>query len=443
MKRYILTVLSALLVLSSLASAQALRGSYFFETSLMRGKMNAAFAPQNNFVSLPLLGSAGSDSWSNVGLRHFVFPSGNEVRTFMHEGVSAESFLEGLPAEDPYLKSRFEMDLIGAGLRLGEKGFLTVSLGVAGDVSALVPNEFLRFAKTGADGSYPGPVVSGNTYGVLSVGYSYDLSQLVEGLRFGARIKLLSGLYAGSLDLRQANVRIQADEVAVSTDGGGYLVGMDWNNKKIQVGNFGLRGFGFGVDLGFEYQFKLDGFINGVNISASVNDLGRLGYKKDVHTLTTGASASFTGFQGINADYDFKANLDRVVDDFSRLADVSSSPASGYDCVLTPSIYAGLEIPFLQERMSVGVLYYQASGFKHVMASYNLSPLRWLNLSLNGTFLGARNTYGFYAEFIPKKWVGVFFGMEKASLKTNKQHIPIDNFTESACLGVNIVFGGK
>ena len=90
MKRYILTVLAALLVFSSLASAQALRGSYFFETSLMRGKMNAAFAPQNNYVSLPLLGSVASDSWSNVGLRQFVFPSGNEVRTFMLEGVSAE-----------------------------------------------------------------------------------------------------------------------------------------------------------------------------------------------------------------------------------------------------------------------------------------------------------------------------------------------------------------
>ena len=443
MKRYLLTALAAMLALSTLASAQMLRGSYFFETSLMRGKMNAAFAPQNNYVSVPLLGSAGSETWSNVGLRHFVFPSGTTNRTFMHESVPADTFLGQLPAEDPYLKSRFEMDVLGAGFQLGAKGFVTVSLSAAGTLDAVVPNEFLQFAKTGVDGSYPGPMASGQVYGVLSAGYSHDLSDLVDGLRIGGRIKLLSGIYAGDVDIQKLAVRIQEDEVAVSTAGGGYLVGMTWNDKKFKVGNFGLRGFGFAVDLGFEYRLKLDGFINGVNISASVNDLGRLGFKKDVSVLSSGASASYTGFQGIGEGYDLKTNLQRVVDDFGRLADISSSPAAGYDGVLTPSIYAGLEVPFLDEMMSVGALYYRVAGFDHVMASYNLSPFRWLNLSVNGTFLGARNTYGFYAEFIPKKWVGVFFGMEKASLKTNKQHIPIDNFTESACLGVNVVFGGK
>ena len=143
------------------------------------------------------------------------------------------------------------------------------------------------------------------------------------------------------------------------------------------------------------------------------------------------------------ADYDFKTNIDRVVDDFSRLADIESSSADSYQPVLTPSFYAGIEVPFLQERVSAGLLYYRAMNFNHLMVSCNVSPVSWLNLGLNGTFLGAADTYGFYAEFIPKKWVGVFFGVEKASLKTNKQYIPIDNFTQSACLGINVLFGGK
>ena len=443
MKKHIFTAVFLLLILAPALSAQALRGSYFFETSPQRGKLNAAFAPQVNYVSVPLLGAVGYDAFSNVGLGNFVFPSGGNLYTFLHENVPADTFLGKLPAEDPYYKGRMEMDLLGAGFRLGGDGFMTVGLSMTGEAYALLPGEFLRFAKQNENGSYPGPLVEGTTYGVLSLGYSHDLSALVEGLRIGGRIKLLAGLYAGSLNLSRLDVAIQADNVSVATQGEGYLAGATWNDKKIQFDNAGIRGIGAAVDLGIEYRLKLDGFINGVNLSASVNNLGKLGFNKGISMLTTGATASFSGLNGISSDYDFKGNLDRVVDDFSRLATISSSPADSYEPVFAPSIYAGVEVPFLREMMSVGVLYYRAMGFDHVMASYNVSPVSWLNIGINGTFLGAANTYGCYAEFIPKKWVGVFFGLEKASLKTNPQHIPIENFTESACLGVNIVFGGK
>ena len=443
MRRHIVTVVSLLLVLAPVLSAQALRGSYFFETSPQRGKLNAAFAPQVNYVSVPLLGAVGYDAFSNVGLGHFVFPSDGSLYTFLNENVPADTFLEKLPAEDPYYKGRMETDLLGAGFRLGGNGFMTIGLSVAGEGSALIPNEFLRFAKLNENGSYPGPYAEVNLYGILSLGYSHDLSALVEGLRIGGRVKLLSGIYAGRLNLNQLDVAIQADNVSVATQGDGYLAGAAWKDKKIQVDDIGIRGVGAAVDLGIEYRLKLDGFINGVNLSASVNNLGKLGYNKGVSLLTTGATASFDGLNGISGDYDFKGNLDRVADDFSRLADISSSPADSYSPSFSPSFHAGVEVPFLREMMSVGLLYYRAAGFDNLMVSYNVSPVRWLNLNVNGCFLGAADTFGCYAEFIPKKWVGVFFGIEKASLRTNSQHIPIENFTESACLGVNVVFGGK
>ena len=441
MKKHILTATFVLLTLSCAVSAQSLRGSYFFETSLQRGKLNAAFAPQNNYVSVPLIGSVGSDAVSNVGLANFIFPSGNAPYTFMHENVPASTFLGGLPEADPYLRARTEIDLLGGGFRVGERGYVTVALSAAAETEAIVPNEFLRFAKTGANGSYPGPRVNAFSYGIFSAGFSYDLGQLVEGLRIGGRIKLLGGLFAGELDLRQINLQLKSDKVAVSTDGGGYLAGLTWADKKIRLSeNKGLNGFGVAADLGFEYRLKLDGFINGVNLSASVNNLGTLSFNKNVTQLWTGATASFAGLNGINADYDFKTNLDRVVEDFSRLADIHNAEADGYSHVLEPTIYAGVEVPFLNEMVSAGLLYYRSMGFNHLMASANVSPVRWLNIGLNGTFLGAVNTYGVYAEFIPKKWVGVFIGLNKATLKTNRQLIPIENFTESGCFGVNVVF---
>ena len=441
MKKHILAATLMLLTFASVVSAQSLRGSYFFETSLQRGKLNAAFAPQNNYVSIPLLGSVGSDAYSNVGLGNFIFPSGNAPYTFMHENVSADTFLGKLPETDPYLRTMTELDLLGGGFRVGERGYVTVALSAAAETETIVPNEFLRFAKTGENGSYPGPKVNVCSYGILSAGFSYDLGQLVEGLRIGGRLKLLGGLLAGQLDLNQVTLRMQEDNLSVSTDGGGYLAGVEWTDKKFRFPDHkGLNGIGVAVDLGFEYRFKLDGFINGVNLSASVNNLGTLSFNKNVSQLTTGSTASFSGLNGISADYDFKANVDRVVDDFSRLANVSSSSVDSYSHVFEPTFYAGIEVPFLNEKVSAGLLYYRAMGFNNLMVSANVTPVRWLNVGLNGTFLGTRNTYGFYAEFIPKKWVGVFFGLNKATLKTNKQHLPIENFTESGCLGINVVF---
>ncbi|MBR5019822.1 MAG: hypothetical protein IKX53_09345 [Bacteroidales bacterium] len=457
MKKQIFAVALVLLSFASALSAQSLRGSYFFETSLQRGKLNAAFAPQNNFyVSIPLLGSVGNDACSNIGLGNFIFPNGNASYTFMHENVPAETFLGKLPETDPYLRTRTELDLLGGGFKVGQYGYATVAVSAAVESETIIPNEFLYFAKTGKNGSYPGPKVKANSYGILSLGYSHDLSALVEGLRIGGRVKLLGGLYAGDLDFNQMSVHLPGetadvtdnpvvlsgpDNLTVSTDGGGYLAGLKWADKNIRpVEGKSLNGFGVAVDLGFEYRLKFDGFISGINVSASVNNLGTMRYDKNVSLLLTGATATYTGFGEISADADFKTTLDQVVADFSRLADVSTSPVEHYQPVITPSYYAGLEIPFFNEMFSAGVLYYKAMGFDNLMVSANVSPVSWLNIGLNGNFLGAADTYGFYAEFIPKKWVGIFCGMDFSSLKTNRNYIPIENCTQSACLGINFVW---
>ena len=219
---------------------------------------------------------------------------------------------------------------------------------------------------------------------------------------------------------------------------------MKFANKKIRHGNIGINGIGVAFDLGFEYRIKLDGFINGINISASANDLGgKINFNKAVSKLSTGASASYTGLGDLSGDRDLKADIDRIVKDFSELTNISSSEGGSYSHAISPSYYAGIEVPFLNEMVSLGALYYRTMGFNNLMVSCNVSPARWLNLGINGNFMGAANTYGFYAEFIPKKWVGIFFGFDTSSLKTNRQYIPIENFTQSSCLGINVLFGGR
>ena len=85
MKRLVWMILLPLTVLSETASAQS-RGSYFFENSLLRSKLNPAFAPKTDYASLPGVGSLSVDMASNVGLKNFIFPQGDVNYLFLSDG---------------------------------------------------------------------------------------------------------------------------------------------------------------------------------------------------------------------------------------------------------------------------------------------------------------------------------------------------------------------
>ncbi len=442
-KQYLIAAL-VLLATTALAYGQPLRGSYFFETSVVRGKMNPAFAPQNNYVAIPLVGGISLDDASNVGLKNFIYPSGNKAYTFLNEAVSSQDFLSALPVDDPFLTERLDIDVLSAGFGIGKNGFLSVGLSIVEDAGLTLPTELLRFAKVGGSADITGLGLNVGSYGQLSVGYSHDLGDVAEGLHVGGRVKLLAGVIGADMTLDRINIKTGTDQLSVSTSGTGYLAALKYDEKDgFGMGNAGINGMGVAVDLGVEYRIKLDGFVNGVNLSASVCDLGALNFNKNVTTLTASGSASFAGLNGIDSDYDFSTNLDNVISDFENLANFKSQSGGNFSYKVTPTVLAGVEAPFLGEKMSLGLLYWNTRGRSNVMASYNLSPVRWFNLGLNCTFVGPALSYGFYAEFIPKKSVGLFFGMDTASLKTNSKGIAVNNLTQSACFGLNIVFGGK
>ena len=444
MKRNLLTAV-ILLSLPILACAQS-RGSYFFENSLMRSKLNAAFAPKSTYISVPVLGSASVDAASNVGLGNFIFQKRRDMYTFLNEDIDATMFFRQLPDSDPYLAERIETDLLGGGMPWGEHGYATVSLSVVENGSVSIPLELLRFAKLGRNADthswdIPGPDVALNGYLSLAAGYSHDFSPLVEGLRAGARVKLLVGLAAAGLQVDRLSADIEEDAFRIGATGSGHLSGILYQpDNGFHWGGFGLRGLGGAIDLGVEYRLPLDGFFSGVNVSASVNDLGFLWFNRSLTGLSANKSFSFSGFQDFGGD-DMQAQIDRVIGDFQDLTHFDTTGGDPFVQTLTPSIYAGAETTFLDEIMHVGLLYYRTVGHHNLMASYGVSPFEWLNLGVNWTFLGPASRFGFFAEYIPKKYVGLFFGMERASFKRNSSHLAIGNFTDSFSFGLNVLFG--
>ena len=310
MKRYLLSAV-LLLSLPVLLAAQS-RGSYFFENSLLRSKLNAAFAPQVRYVSVPVLGSTSVDIASNVGLGNFLFPYHNKTFTFLNDNISADTFFSKLPDKDPYVTARVETDLLGGGMPVGKNGYATVSLSVVGGGNAVLPTDLLRFAKLGRTADTQQWDMAGlqgsiYRYASLAAGYSHDLGALVEGLRIGGRVHLLVGLSAAEVNLDRISVRMNENLVSVNLDGDGRLSGYEYmlqdsfswrslSKRMIVFSDIGLRGIGTAIDLGVEYRLPLGGFFESVNLSASVNDLGFLWFNRKIKDLSYDGSFAFSGF---------------------------------------------------------------------------------------------------------------------------------------------------
>ena len=441
MKRAILFATFLLICCAPFASAQS-RGSYFFENSLMRSKLNPAFAPMTTYISVPVIGSLGVDVASNVGLGNFIFPARGKSYSFLNDNISSDTFLSKLPRRDPYVQERIESDLLGAGMSVGDKGYATVSLSVVESGRAVIPGDLLRFAKVGESGGYDAFDNLGlNMAGYLSLGagFSYDLSDFVTGLRAGARVKLLVGIAAANFQMQQLDLEINRERVAVNALGSGALSGINYADDKFSFGGIGLRGIGAAIDLGASYWLPLEGFFDGIEFSASVCDLGAISFNRRLTNLSYNDSFSFTGISDLSGN--LNEELQRLMNELQGLTQFETSEGKAFGYKLSPSIHVGAMAPFYHDMFNVGLLYYHTVGHSNLMAAFNASPFDWLNLGINWTFIGPASRFGFYAEYIPRKYVGFFFGMERASWRHNSDHLAIGNFTDSFSLGLNVLFG--
>lgn len=444
MKRTLWSILLLLTAFSGLSSAQP-RGSYFFESALLRNRFNPAFAPKSDYASLPIVGNFRLETASNVGLKNFIFPQGETNYLFLNDHVPADVFLGELPRKDPYLHERLETDLFGYGMRIGRGGYATLGLSLVEEGGFVLSGDLLRFAKAGSAGvaqeTFPGGTAQFAGYAALTGGYSRDLGELLAGLRAGVRIKLLLGLAAADFSVDQIGLQFGQDQIAASTHGNGVLSGIGYDGGGLSFPGFKPGNLGAAVDLGVAWTLPLDGPapLSSLELSASLGNLGFIRYRHHLSALTLDGRFSFAGIPDFSGD--LRAQFEQIAHDFKELAHIESSEGQPFRYVLQPDIYIGATARLLQDKANAGLLYYHTLGHGNLMIAFGGSPFAWLNLGANYTFLGPAGRLGIQAEFIPKKYVGFFCGVERASWRRNTSHIPIRNFTDSFSFGINVLFG--
>ena len=432
MKRNNIIIMAVLLMMPFVAGAQALKGSYFIDNSLNRNKMNPAFAPRTNYFQMPAMGNLYAGVMSNLDVPTFLYPMNGELVTFLNSQVSVDQFERRL-ANHPHADAEASTNLINFGFYTKQHSFWTFDLGIKAGLDVDLPADLFIFLKKGTgttDQSYN--IANVNAYATASVqaalGYSRDI---MKGLRVGAKVRFIAPVAYAALNLENVRLTTSQEKWTVETEG--YLhaavqgleteipagettpeIGFDLNRM---LQNKVLAGFGYSVDLGAEYVLDLPGtFFDGISVSAAVTDLGLVRYNKNaVSSFSTQGKIDWVGFQDVSMD-NFESAIDDFTDKAKDIINLKQEESESLIRSTMPNVYLGVEVPFLRKAMSVGLLY--SGRFSHsyyrneLTASLNITPLKWLALGVNYSFLNTARTIGGILELTPRKGVNLYLGFD-------------------------------
>lgn len=457
------------MLLPLMAGAQALKGSYFLDNSLLRNRMNPAFVPRANYFSIPVISNFGLGVYGNIGPADFLYPKNGELYTYLNQNVSVREFSKNLPKR-PVLDLDVDTDILNFGFFTAKDSFWSFDLGLRVDGQIGLPRDLFIFSKQGM--AEPDQVYSLKGFDIFqtsslyaSVGHSHDFSWLVKGLKVGGKFRVFVPFEHIGLSLGESALALGQDAWKVNTDAYGVVAAsfMTLNPDALNgdseadfltmnTSNIGPAGFGFSFDIGAEYKLQLGTVVDGLTFSISALDLGSYMFKKDyVQGFESKGEAVYEGMKDIEIGGDTKMDetVDALMDEFMALANLKESENPRYSSIGTRAkLYAGVEYPFLKDKMSVGLLYSGKFGYSKPISdltlSYNLNPNKWFNLSLNWSFLNAWKTLGWMMEFTPKAGVNFFIGSDYTFFEIMPDiPVPVDKLWMNARFGLSFMIGNK
>jgi hypothetical protein len=426
MKRTFL-ILAGLLTAVLGASAQnAFRGGYFMDGYLNAHKMNPALCPNQSYFGIGV-GNIDAQTQSNLGISTLFTPDGRGgLDSFLSENVSAQEFLGKLKKYNTE-NINAEVDIFNLGFWNSKDQFHNLSISVNVIESGAVPYDVFRFLKTGtADGStysLAGLGLRARAYGQIAYGISFPVG---ETIRIGGKVKGLVGLAYADMRFDRFDVTLNSDRWSVASEGRLLTSNLpvSHSSQPVSVGEIfefdelnwrSLRpsGFGAAIDLGSTWDI-----LPWLQLSASVTDLGFLGWKMD--KAVTDGSWEYTGLDeihfGENDDFDTQmSNKMRQLKELTRFRYGSSGSALDF---LPATFYVGAKA-HPNDWFSAGLLgtfrSERAYSWAELRAALNLEPADWFGISFSGA----------YGSFGPKlcsalnlripNFLAFFFGAEMSS----------------------------
>lgn len=470
-----LLLLLGVVVMSCTVTAQTSQSLYFMNLQ-QRNTLNPALAtPGRTYVGLPGITGISLRVDNNFLSLSELFMDGiisDSTFVFLEPGGDTGSFLAGL-ATDNSLEPQAAVQLFGLAFTVGDDLKFTLDITDRVDASFVLPGDIIRLV-IGGDEGYMGQDLDLSSlranmmyYHEIGLGASKNIT---GKLRAGARLLLLSGVASfhmtnngitltvnddnthtvdADLSLRvSAPVTFLRDEYDgvidhVRLDEGRFENSRQWVSYVSAAANPGL-----GFEAGAEYRFN-DMFA----VSAAINDLGFIKWKRDRSEIHTTATFSFNGLtmQDVrDGSLTFDELINWTGDSIQNSIDLSESPGiytsylpfcltAGFSFTPVKSFTAGLlsQTRFVEgevhEALTLSGNYNLGSIFSATLA-YTMANRRYDNL---GFGLAARGGFfQFYAlvDNMPLNWTRMTSGEKSYSVPVNMNMI-------HARLGVNFIFG--
>ncbi len=431
MKKLLLLGICLSCLFPATMQAQYMRSSYFMEGC--GTLLNPAIQPGRGYVGLPVLGSLTAEVSSNaLGVRDVidVFDSDGEF-------YNNDKFYNRLKDMNE-LSVNLRTDVVSFGFHSG-KGFWSFNAGTRVDVDATIPKtmfDYLR--KTSKDDFTWGDntvfhiqdeKLRLNAYIEIGAGYSRVIT---DRLTIGGKAKLLLG--AGNMNLRINELHISGktagldSEFQLKSDASleasvkgleleeenGYVTDIDYNN-------FGISGYGGGVDLGASYRV-----MDNLTLSAAIIDLGFISWSKS-------ATQTAESNKDIAVNKDNYGEFTEVLD--FDLFGLQKKENGSRTTSLSPTLVLGGEYGFLNDKLGVGLLsttrFGQLKTYSELTLSANYRPNTLINATLSYSMLKGGKTFGFAIKAGP-----LMLATDYLFLGNNSKHV-------NAHIGLSIPLGRK
>jgi outer membrane protein OmpA-like peptidoglycan-associated protein len=466
MKKILFSITMLIVTVTGVFS-QDVHSIYFLDEWSQRHTLNASFAPEYGYFSLPVFGGIQLGLSSNTGLSNYIYPvspldplySKNQFTTFLNSSVDGNQFLSTLPSM-VNINQSMKLNLLSFGFYTARNSFWSFDIYMKENLDINMPKDYFRLAKMGM--ATQNNVYDLKNFGVdqtniaqASLGYSRDIN---SKLRIGLNAKLLVGLSKVKLNYTQFDLTLGNNSYTMNATGDSYImsnlvsVGLDANNNydfsTVKVNSSGLKpaGYGAAFDIGFTYKP-----IKHITVAASLNDVGFMRWnatsiKKGIAT----SNVTYSGFSNVNVDsVDVNSQLDQLKSDATKLVKFKQTAnTQDYTDNVPYTINASAEYSIFandKHDIRLGMLYQSYnSNLVHnneLIGALTLKPLSWLAFS--GTYdilTKDYNRYGVAINFSPS-WINLYIASDYVTPKINHQFLPIDKFNLNISFGGSIVIG--
>ena len=447
MKSFNKIVIVLVALFATLTVSAQMRTSYFMEGSYFRTDMNAALAPTRGYIKIPVAGSVGFDFGNNYfSINNFFYKKADGIYTFMHNGVSADEFLGKLGSQGK-LSANLNTSILGFGAHT-KKLFWSVGLNLRSQTEITLSKDMFAALKNLSNGYYNlgNTHISNREYVELGLGFAIPIK---EFMTFGFKAKGLLGLADLSMKMDKMYIDINENVVRAELMGGirgnclafngAYAPGADLSVENLLQTDInklmnGIKSYGLGLDLGFEFRFLDDH----LKVSVGANDIGFIKWYEG-STINAEGSANFS-----YAGFDLNTGEAKLDGGF----DAMLAPSQGsYITRLTCSLNAGIEYNILNNWIAFGLLshteFCQNFTRSELTASVNFRIGRWLSTTVSHTFLNGNQpgVLGWALNLHPPG-IHLFLGADFidtrfAVFNTGEMNIPLPQMMTSA----NIYFG--